>query len=123
MHELSAVEGLVTALLRAPAIRDAEEITAVRVRRGSAFSEDALIQGFELLAQGTPLETARLQIEVREIAVDCSCGLRSHITPDDLVGHMHVCPGCGALRDIPGAAALELVSVSTGIGREIGLEP
>ena len=112
MHELSAVEDLVTALLDEPAIRSAQEVSTVRIRRGSAFSEDALTQGFELFAQGTPLEAARLEIEVREMTVDCPCGRRSLVTPDDLVGHMHVCSACGAVRDVAGVDDLELVSVS-----------
>ena len=111
MHELAVVERLVEALLESEALRDGIVETVV-VRRGSAFSEDALLQGFELVARGTPLEAAHLEIEVAEIAVTCRCGETQTVSADDLVGHLYVCAVCGDVGDMAGADDLELLSVS-----------
>jgi Zn finger protein HypA/HybF involved in hydrogenase expression len=111
VHELAAVEALVDALLAAKPVRDAAAVELVRVRRSSAFSEDALRQGFEALSRETPLAHAHLEIDVADLDVACRCGWAAAITADDLVGHMYVCPHCGAVQDVAGADGLELVEV------------
>jgi Zn finger protein HypA/HybF involved in hydrogenase expression len=110
MHELAAVQGLVEVLLDSEALRG-RRVEAIRVRRGSAFSEEALSQGFEALARGTALEGARLEIEVAELVVACPCGQKRAVTADDLIGHMYVCADCGSVRDVAEADDLELVEV------------
>jgi Zn finger protein HypA/HybF involved in hydrogenase expression len=41
----------------------------------------------------------------------CPCGHGQVITSDDLIGHMFVCPKCGATKEIEEAHDLELVEL------------
>ena len=112
MHELAAVGALVGAALTSLEAHPSVQVEAVRVRRGSAFCEDALRQGFGLLARGTPLEGARLEVEVVTSTAACPCGRSREVSVDDLIGHMHVCPACGVVQDVAGVDALELIGIA-----------
>jgi hydrogenase nickel incorporation protein HypA/HybF len=114
MHELAAVGALIEAVVDSLASHGTARVAAIRVRRGSAFSEAALGQSFELLSRGTPLEGARLVVEVVELTIDCPCGRSQAITSDDLIGHMYVCTECGSVRDLAGVDDLEVVDVTLG---------
>jgi hydrogenase nickel incorporation protein HypA/HybF len=117
VHELAAVGALVEAALSSlPAERPAR-VELLRVRRGSAFSEEALRQGFDLLAHGTALAGARLEIEMLDQTVKCRCGRSARVTPEDLIGHMYVCSECGHVEDVAGADDLTLLQVVVGDGR------
>ncbi|MCC7106298.1 MAG: hydrogenase maturation nickel metallochaperone HypA [Chloroflexi bacterium] len=111
MHELAAVATLMETLRETVPDERPGEVACVRLRRGSAFSEEALRQGFELLARGTRFERARLEVETVDLVVECDCGLARRVTADDLVGHMYVCAACGAVRDLKGVDELALVGV------------
>ena len=111
MHELAAVASLVEQLLERLGDREPGALERLRVRRGSDFSEEALIQGFEALSRGTVLEGARLEIEVAEVRASCACGQTSLVTADDLIGHMLVCPSCGSVRDAPATPELEVLEL------------
>src|SRR5262249_6991222 len=87
-------------------------VDVVRVRRGSTFSEDALLQGFETLTVGTPLEGAHLEVEVVNRFVECACGRSPAVTADDLLGHLWVCAICGYAEEIDEHADLELIDVT-----------
>ena len=63
MHEFGVVENLVRALERQLAEAGVDRVAAVRFRRGSAFSDEALHQAFAMLSAGTPLEGAELEVE------------------------------------------------------------
>src|SRR3712207_9108994 len=64
------------------ALHDALPIL-LRLRRGASFSEESLRQGFELLARGTALEAARLEIEVTDQTVECRCGRSSPVRSEE----------------------------------------
>ncbi len=68
-------------------------------------------QTFSVLSANTPLEGADLVVDISVLNVTCRCGHRSDVTSDDLVGHMFICPQCGAVREISEAHDLELVEV------------
>ena len=112
MHELAAVGALVDAVLGGIAEHRPCRVDVVRAQRGTAFLEDALIQGFEMLARGTPLEGARLEIEVVDHMVDCPCGIERPILAEELVGHVWVCPNCGHLEEIDEEDDLSLLNVT-----------
>lgn len=112
MHELAAVCALVDAVRSTIAEHQPCRVDAVRVQRGTAFFEDALLQGFEMLAQGTALEGARLEIEVVDHIVDCPCGVEQPILAEALVGHVWVCPNCGHLEEIDERGDLALLDVT-----------
>ena len=59
MHEVAAVSALVEALLEAAAPHTPYRPDRVRVQLGSAFSEDALYQAFEMLTTGQFVSAAR----------------------------------------------------------------
>jgi Zn finger protein HypA/HybF involved in hydrogenase expression len=94
-----------------PTAQCATKITSVRFRRGSAFSEEAFRQAYESLTAGTMLEGAPLQIQTVNLDFKCQCGHEQIVTSDDLIGHMFVCPRCGATKEIDEAHDLELVEL------------
>ena len=112
MHELAAVGALIDAVLGGIAEYQPCRVEVVRVQRGTAFLEDALSQGFEMLARGTALEGARLEIEVVDHMVDCPCGIERPIGADELVGHVWICPNCGYLKEVDEADDLSLLDVT-----------
>jgi Zn finger protein HypA/HybF involved in hydrogenase expression len=89
----------------------AARVTSVRFKRGSAFSEEALRQAYESLTAGTVLAGAPLQIDTVNLDFKCQCGHEQVVTSDDLMGHMFVCPRCGAMKEIDEAHDLELVEL------------
>ena len=100
MHELAAVGALIDAVALSVAEHQPCRVDAIRVQRGTAFLEAALIQGFEMLSRGTVLEGARLDIEVVNHTVDCPCGIERTMYAEELVGHIWVCSNCGHLEEI-----------------------
>ena len=112
MHELAAVGALVDAVLRGTAEHQPCRVDVVRVQRGTAFLEEALLQGFEMLARGTALEGARLVIEVVDHMIDCPCGVGRPILAAELVGHIWVCPNCGHPKEIDEEDDLSLLDVT-----------
>jgi len=121
MHELAAVGALVDAVVLGIAGHQPCRVETIRVQRGTAFLEDALLQGFEMLARGTPLEGARLEIEVVDHMVDCACGIERAILAEELVGHVWVCPNCGHLEEVDEEDDLSLLDVTlTPLGEAVG---
>ena len=112
MHELAAVGALVDAALGGIAEHRPCRVDVVRVQRGTAFLEEALLQSFEMLTRGTALEGARLEIEVVDHMVDCPCGVERPILAEELVGHVWVCPNCGHLEEIDEEDDLSLLDVT-----------
>lgn len=103
MHEYSVVAELIDALVpQVQAING--KILCVHLKKGELriLSDRALIQAFELLAEGTRLEGARLEIESIAVGVACSaCGYRGPVERVSDEGfHFSVpilsCPSCGA---------------------------
>jgi Zn finger protein HypA/HybF involved in hydrogenase expression len=112
MHELAAVGTLVDAVLAGITEHQPCRVDAIHVQRGTAFLEAALLQGFEMLARGTALEGAKLQIEVVDHTIDCPCGIERPILAEELVGHVWVCPNCGHLEEIDEEDDLSLLGVT-----------
>jgi Zn finger protein HypA/HybF involved in hydrogenase expression len=112
MHELAAVGALVDAVHGGIAEHQPCRVDLIRVQRGTAFLEDALLQGFEMLTQGTSLEGARLEIEVVTHMIDCPCGIERPILAEELVGHVWVCPNCGHMEEVDAEDDLSLLDVT-----------
>ena len=111
MHEYAIADSIVRSMLDAIEKQGAARVTSVRFKRGSAFSEDAFRQAYESLTAGTLLAGAPLQIETVNLDFMCCCGHEQVIASDDLIGHMFVCPPCGATKEIDEAYDLELVEL------------
>jgi Zn finger protein HypA/HybF involved in hydrogenase expression len=112
MHELAAVGALVDAVVNGIAEHQPCRVDVIRVQRGTAFLEEALLQGFKILSHGTVLDGALLQIEVVDHIVDCPCGIQRPILAEELVGHVWVCPHCGHLEEIDEEDNLLLLGVT-----------
>jgi Zn finger protein HypA/HybF involved in hydrogenase expression len=111
MHEYAAVEALIEELSGHLAARGVERATSVRLRRSSAFDDDALRQAFAMLSPGTPLEGSNLDVTVENLDFACGCGHRQVLTADDLIGHLFICPSCGSAREIEHSDDLVVLAV------------
>jgi len=112
MHELAAVRDVIDAAMAGIAGDEPCRVDAVSIRRSSSFSEAALLRGFELLAAGTVLEGAHLEIEVVSRFVECACGRSCVIAADDLTERRWVCPVCGHAEEIDARDDLALLRVT-----------
>ena len=111
MHEFDVVKSLIDELLPKLQEQKVKRVTEIRFRRGSTFSEEALLQAFSALSRGTPLEGADVKVETVETRFKCQCGHEQTVTADDLIGHMFVCPQCGQAQEIDEAHDLELLEI------------
>ena len=112
MHEYAAVEDVVSHLQARLTDENVKSVTSVRFKRSSAFSEEALRQAFTALTAGTVLEGAPVEVEVDNVDFRCSCGYAQTVQSSDLIGHMFVCPNCGAIREIEQCHDLSLVDIT-----------
>lgn len=110
-HEFGIVQTIVGELLQQLKRDQVEQVERVCFRRASAFSEDALRQEYKALAVGTPLENAELMVETVGLRHKCGCGYKHVLISDDLVGHIFICPICGAIREVYEVHNLELIEV------------
>ncbi len=111
MHEFGIVEGIVNGILPQLNSANVRQVKSIHFRRGSAFSEEALLQAYHATTQGTPLQDAELVIDTINLNYVCRCGVQRVITSDDLEGHMYICPFCGAIHEVDEAHDLELVDI------------
>jgi Zn finger protein HypA/HybF involved in hydrogenase expression len=110
MHDYQAMEALVERLTQEP---DVDRIAEVRIDVDAIYSPEALLQAYEMLTKDTPLEGSRLVVS--EMRREWKCPKCAHswtISPDDVVGHMLLCPSCGAPSSIEGQGGIDVVSVS-----------
>lgn len=111
MHDLAAVAALLDHLMGG-AVPPAS-VAEVRVRAGASFSPEALEQAYEMLALGTPLEGSRLVVESSPEELVCgACGSRWRVAPEDVAGHLVLCPSCGAPSALRHGGRLAVLEVS-----------
>jgi Zn finger protein HypA/HybF involved in hydrogenase expression len=110
VHDYHAVRALIEQLTAEPDLP--EGILEVRVEASAEFSPEALVQAYEMLAPGTRLEGSRLVVTEQDQGREClSCGASWTLTPDEVIGHLVVCPSCGTASLLGGTAGLRLVEV------------
>jgi Zn finger protein HypA/HybF involved in hydrogenase expression len=111
MHDYHAVKALIDRLMADGA--SPSSIAEVRIRASARLSPEALQQAYEMLAQGTPLEGSRLVVDPSRDQHTCpACQGPFPITPDDLAGHLLVCPACGAVSATELDATVQVVSIT-----------
>jgi hydrogenase nickel incorporation protein HypA/HybF len=109
MHELSIAVGLIELATEEAARQGHVRIAALHLRVGplAGVVPDALRFSFDLAAEGTPVEGARLEIEETPVTVRCvTCG-GDHRVPANRIR----CPLCGAAADVVGGRELELTAM------------
>jgi hydrogenase nickel incorporation protein HypA/HybF len=115
VHELSIADSLVQVAVRHAAGR---RVTAVEVRVGHLRQvvPSALEFAFELVAQGTPIEGARLELEVVPAMGRCrDCGVESVME-----GFPLACTACGGL-DMKVTAGEELAVQELELEEELAM--
>lgn len=113
MHDYYAVKALFERMTSEIGDLEVDRITEVRVRASATLSAEALQQAWEMLTQDTPLEGSRLTVECLPDVRECpACGGSWAVTHGDLVGHVLVCPSCGALSPIEGGAGIEVLGIT-----------
>ncbi len=109
MHEYSIVESIVESMLSSLEKKKAIGVVLVKFKRGSAFSEEAFRQAYKASTQGTLLQDAPVSIDKEDLSYTCACGHSQVIESEDLLGHLYVCPSCGATKEIEEAHDIRLV--------------
>jgi hydrogenase nickel incorporation protein HypA/HybF len=111
MHELSIALALVDLACEERERLGRVRVEALHLRLGAlaGVAKDALAFSFDVAAEGTPIEGARLEIEDVPITVFCSsCGAERAIASPQ---HMH-CPVCAApAADVRGGRELQLAAL------------
>jgi len=88
MHELSIAQAIVNQAKDLLAKEGANRIIRISLSIGvlSGIEEHALNQAFPIAAEGTPVEGAKLEIEVVEASVFCNdCNAEVTVTPPFMV--------------------------------------
>ena len=113
MHEAFIARRIVDAIERIAEEKGAERVLAVRLIIGQLrlLNLDVLRHAFEIFAQGTKAEGAKLEVEVVPAELRCArCGHRWRLDPSELgqealtIAHMYpdvvarllTCPACGS---------------------------
>ncbi len=113
MHDYHAVEALIerlTSEFDEPELRRVSEVT---IRADPIFTPEALQQAYEMLTRDTRLESSRLVVEELHSEQECpSCGDSWEVSRDYLVGHLLVCPSCGAVSSIEAGHGVEVVAIA-----------
>jgi hydrogenase nickel incorporation protein HypA/HybF len=110
MHELSIALGLIDLAAEEAARQGSVRIATVYLRIGplSGVVSDALRFSFDLAAEGTPVEGARLQIEEVPVTVHCvRCGGDHTLADPQRIR----CPICGEPAAVVGGRELELTAM------------
>ncbi len=112
MHELSLAYSLVEMAVRAARENNITKVDAVHLRLGqlSGVAKEALLFGYEIAAENTPLSGSRLEIEELPVIVLCPQCRREHTLP----GTQNLdCPVCHApTSQIVQGKEIEMVSLS-----------
>jgi Zn finger protein HypA/HybF involved in hydrogenase expression len=113
MHEFSIVKELVAQLVEQLERRGVGRVREVEMRKGNSFAAEPVRAAFAVCIEGTILDGAELALEDVVFEQQCvHCGIMHTITSDDLIGHLFVCPECGATQGVDEARGLEIVSVT-----------
>lgn len=113
MHEYSILEDMLDQLLKQLRKEGVERVKEVHLRIGTTMSEGPLRQAFQMLTENTILAGSDLIIE--EVVIEHTCGSCSNsqiVTKQDLIGHIFICPKCGAGEDINEGSWLKIIKVT-----------
>ncbi len=119
MHEYALIDRIVKAILAGDELNGAGPVREVFLKVGTLdmHSEESFRQAFEVRMRGTPMEGARLRLEVAPASLKCSaCGRVGPCPPGVADGHNPVpfaeCPACGAAAAVLGGRGVEAIELS-----------
>jgi hydrogenase nickel incorporation protein HypA/HybF len=111
MHELSIAIGMIEQIMEESASRGGLDVEAVHLKLGvfSGVDKDALLFGYELACEGTPLQGSRLLIETVPLVIYCP-GCNRARTPVSI--YQLCCPDCLVpAQDIISGREIEVASL------------
>ena len=120
MHEYSLMQDIITSILeRLEEEQSSAMVQEVILKLGilDIHSEAAARTAFEVLAKGTPLERARLTVEVKPVMLSCpQCTTAS---PFPVAEHTHAnellpvvnCPVCDGLARLSGGQGVDSIEI------------
>jgi hydrogenase nickel incorporation protein HypA/HybF len=110
MHELSIALGLIELATEEASRQGAVRVSRLYLRLGSLSGvvPDALRFSFDLAAEGTPVEGARLEIEEIPVTVQCAaCGAERTLATLDRIR----CPLCDESAEVIRGRELEFAAM------------
>jgi hydrogenase nickel incorporation protein HypA/HybF len=110
MHELSIALNIVDGVLEEAERRGGLTVEAVHLRLGrlSGVDKDALLFAFQVVRDGTPLASSRLEIEDVKAVVFCAgCAQEREAAPSSGL----LCPRCGTPASIVRGDELEIAAL------------
>jgi hydrogenase nickel incorporation protein HypA/HybF len=121
VHEFSLMEDVVSNLLASlqrEGITRAGAVKEVVLRIGALdiHSEDSFRQAFDMLARGTLLEGAHLELEIIPATYRCqACGYEGKVGVGDADGHqvepVIECPACGQPCIVTGGRGIQPIDL------------
>jgi Zn finger protein HypA/HybF involved in hydrogenase expression len=114
VHDLAAVQTLVDHLTARLSAADLERVEEVRIAADGTLSVAALRLAYEVVTQDTALAGSTLVIDLRSRWHLCpTCERTSPVAHEDLVGHLTICPLCGAMSAVETGDGIELVALTS----------
>lgn len=120
MHESQLMEQVMAAImeeLKKPGAGPAGP-SQVYLRMGglAVHSAAATRQAFVVLARGTPVEQARLHLEIEPVTLTCpQCGFQGPLAEGQADPHdalpLAECPTCGAVSPVHGSRGVEAIKL------------
>jgi Zn finger protein HypA/HybF involved in hydrogenase expression len=113
MHEASLAEELVN---ECATLAQGRPVLVVAVRCPPGMGSSELSDNFAILAAQLAesgdacLRQAELRLEEVHAVMGCRCGFQGELGPDDVSGHIGICPECGSVGELGGG--LELMAIT-----------
>ena len=108
MHEFSVMSQIVEAIVEEAEKRKASKIEGVTIELGefTMLGEEQMRFAFEVLAKGTLMEGASLELRKISGEIECGCGFRGNVPvsddPTHRIASVLECPECGEAAAIVG---------------------
>jgi Zn finger protein HypA/HybF involved in hydrogenase expression len=113
VHEVSLAEELVN---ECATLAKGRPVLVVAVRCPPGMGSSELSDSFAILAAQLAesgdacLRQAELRLEEVPAVMSCRCGFQGELGPDDVAGHIAICPECGSVGELGGG--LELMAMT-----------
>jgi hydrogenase nickel incorporation protein HypA/HybF len=108
MHEFSIMSLIVDAVKTEASKRNATKVESVTIDIGefTMLGDEQMRFAFDVLAKDTMMDGATLVIREVKGEIECTCGFRGHVSPEDDAPHRGApvleCPKCGGGATVVG---------------------